>query len=327
MCQRNKRTLVMATAALALGILMPATSVADPTYPNRPIRLVIPFPPGGPTDVFGRLFGQQLAVVLGQPVVPENRPGAGSAIGVSHAANADPDGYTVLFGTGSIATGAAMTKLPYDPRKDIVPVAHAGIVPLVLLTAPNMPDSVPGLLAHLRANPGKMSYGSAGPGTTTHLAGEMFKLKAKVDPVHVPYKGSAPALADAMGGRVAFVFETITASKAMFTSGRLNLIAVGTKERSPLLPDVPTVSEGGVPDMAAYTWNVVFVPAGTPPAIIDRLNKASNQVLGDPAFAKRMAELATQVVSDSTPESSRDFYFSELDLWASIVQQAGLRSN
>ncbi|MGE0314163.1 MAG: tripartite tricarboxylate transporter substrate binding protein [Lautropia sp.] len=312
---------------LTAGIFVPATSVADSSYPSHPIRLVIPFPPGGPTDVFGRLFAQNLADVLGQPVVPHNRAGAGSAIGVTHVATSDPDGYTVLFGTGSIATGAAMTKLPYDPRKDIVPVAHAGIVPLVLLTAPDMPKSVPGLLAHLKANPGKMSYGSAGPGTTTHLAGEMLKLKAKVDPVHVPYKGSAPALADAMAGRVAFVFETITASKPMYSSGKLNLIAVGTKERSPLLPDVPTVAEGGVPGMAAYTWNIVFVPAGTPRAIIDRLNQASNRVLGDPAFAKRMAELATQVVSDSTPESARDFYFSELDLWASIVRESGVKPN
>lgn len=323
----TKRTLIGVAIALTAGMLMPATSVADPNYPNRSIRLVIPFPPGGPTDVFGRLFAQSLAEVLGQPVVPDNRAGAGSAIGVSHVAKSDPDGYTVLFGTGSIATGAAMTKLPYDPRKDILPVAHAGIVPLVLLTAPDMPKTVPGLLQHLKANPGKMSYGSAGPGTTTHLAGEMLKLKAKVDPVHVPYKGSAPALADAMAGRVAFVFETITASKAMFTSGKLNLIAVGTKERSPLLPDVPTVAEGGVPGMAAYTWNVVFVPAGTPRPIVDRLNKAANQVLGNPAFAKRMAELATQVVSNSTPETARDFYLGELDLWASIVEQAGLKPN
>lgn len=327
MRQPTKRMLFGVAIGLTAGIFVPATSVADSSYPSHPIRLVIPFPPGGPTDVFGRLFAQNLADVLGQPVVPHNRAGAGSAIGVTHVATSDPDGYTVLFGTGSIATGAAMTKLPYDPRKDIVPVAHAGIVPLVLLTAPDMPKSVPGLLAHLKANPGKMSYGSAGPGTTTHLAGEMLKLKAKVDPVHVPYKGSAPALADAMAGRVAFVFETITASKPMYSSGKLNLIAVGTKERSPLLPDVPTVAEGGVPGMAAYTWNIVFVPAGTPRAIIDRLNQASNRVLGDPAFAKRMAELATQVVSDSTPESARDFYFSELDLWASIVRESGVKPN
>lgn len=326
MRQWTKRTLVGAAVALTTGLLLPAASLADPSYPNRPIRLVIPFPPGGPTDVFGRLYAQRLAEVLGQPVVPDNRAGAGSAIGVSHAARSEPDGYTVLFGTGSIATGAALTKLPYDPRKDIVPVAQAGIVPLVLLTAPDMPDSVPGLLAQLRANPGKFSYGSAGLGTTTHLAGEMLKLKAKVDAVHVPYKGSAPALADAMAGRVAFVFETITASKPMFTSGRLKLVAVGTKERSPLLPGVPTVAEGGAPGVAAYTWNVVFVPAGTPRPIVDRLNKASNQVLGDPAFAKHMAELATQVVADSTPESARDFYLGELDFWATIVKQAGVKS-
>lgn len=299
---------------------------AQDNYPSRPVKLVIPFPPGGPTDVFGRLFGQRLSEVLKQPVVPENRAGAGSIIGVNSVAKAEPDGYTVLFGTGSIATAAALTKLPFDERKDIEPVAHVGTVPLVLLAGPGMPKTMESLTASLKASPGKYSYGSAGPGTTTHLAGEMFKLKAGLSVVHVPYRGSGPALQDTAAGNTAFLFETITASKPLYTAGKLQLLAVGTPQRSPLLPDVPTLAESGVPGMAAYTWNIVFVPAGTPSTIVDRLNKASNQALSDPAFAKRMADLATQVVADSTPASAKKFYFAELDLWATTVKAAGVKA-
>lgn len=316
---------VVGAALLALLAGAPLFAAAQ-DYPNKPIKLIIPFAPGGPTDVFGRLYAQRLAEVLRQPVVSENRAGAGSAIGVDWVARAEPDGYTILFGTGSIATGAALTKLPYDPKKDIEPVAHVGTVPLVLLSAPTMPKTVDTLLAALRAEPGKYSYGSAGLGTTTHLAGEMLKLKANVNAVHVPYKGSGPALQDTAAGTTAFLFETITASKPLYSAGRLQLVAVGTAKRSPLLPDVPTLSEFGITGMAAYTWNVVFVPAGTPRAIIDRLNKASNQVLSDPVFAKRMAELATEVVADSTPESAKAFYFNELDVWAATVKAAGVKA-
>ncbi len=304
---------------------VPWLAAAQDAYPSRPVKLVIPFATGGPTDVFGRLFGQRLAEVLHQPIVPENRAGAGSAIGVQSVAAAEPDGYTVLFGTGSIATAAALTKLPYDPRKDIVPVAHVGTVPLVLLASPKMPNSVSGLLAAARAAPGKLTYGSAGPGTTTHLASEMLKLKAHIDVVHVPYRGSGPALQDTAAGTTAFLFETITASKPLYTAGKLQLLAIGTKTRSALMPDVPTLEESGVPGMVAYTWNIVFVPAGTPRPIIDRLNKASNEVLSDPAFAKKMADFATEVVANSTPESAKTFYFNELDLWAATVKAAGVK--
>jgi tripartite-type tricarboxylate transporter receptor subunit TctC len=319
---RTRRAIFLAGLAICAT---PAAFAADEGYPNRPIKLIIPVATGGPTDVFGRLFGQRLAEVLHQPVVPENRAGAGSAIGVNSVAKAEPDGYTILFGTGSIATGAALTKLPFDPRKDIVPVAHVGTVPLVLLGAPNMPGTAAELISMLRASPGKYSYGSAGVGTTTHLAGEMLKLKAKLDAVHVPYRGSGPALQDTAAGRTAFLFETITASKPLYSAGRLKLLAVGTAKRSPLLPDVPTLTESGVPGMAAYTWNILFVPNGTPMAIIDRLNKASNEILADPAFVKRMADLATEVVSTSTPASAREFYLSELDLWAATVTAAGVK--
>ncbi|HVZ42641.1 MAG TPA: tripartite tricarboxylate transporter substrate binding protein [Ramlibacter sp.] len=313
-------------AGLVLACAAPAVRAADAPYPSRPIRMVIPFAPGGPTDVFGRLFAQKLAELLREPVVPDNRAGAGSAIGVNDVAKAEPDGYTILFGTGSIATGAALTKLPFDPRKDIVPVAHLGNVPLVLLGAPDVAKTAGELLAALRAQPGRLSYGSAGIGTTTHLAGEMLKLKAKVDAVHVPYRGSGPALQDTAAGRTAFLFETITASKPLYTAGKLRLLAVGTASRSPLLPDVPTLGEAGVPGMSAYTWNILFVPKGTPNAIVERLNKASNEVLADPAFARRMADLATEVVSTSTPASTRDFYLNQLDVWADTVKAAGVKA-
>lgn len=298
---------------------------AQDAWPSRPIKLVIPFAPGGPTDVFGRLLGQRLADILKQPVVPENRAGAGGVIGAQSVAKAEPDGYTILFGTGSLATAAALTKLPFDERKDLEPVAHVGTVPLVLLAGPNMPKSVESLIAAMKAQPGKMSYGSAGPGTTTHLAAEMLKLKAGVNALHVPYRGSGPALQDTAAGNTDFLFETITASKPLYSTGKLQLLAVGTPQRSPLLPDVPTLAESGVPGMAAYTWNVVFVPANTPAAIIERLNQAANQALSDPVFARRMADLATEVVADSTPASAKKFYLSELDHWSSTVKAAGVK--
>ena len=321
---KRKTLLTLCVAGIAASI---ATSWvgAQGTYPDRPIKLVIPFAPGGPTDIFGRLFGARLAAILGQPVVPENRAGAGSNIGMDWVAKAPPDGYTLAFGTGSIPTAAAMTNMPYDPRKDIQPIATLGIVPLVLLAAPDMPNSAAALLELMKKNPGKYSYGSAGVGTTTHLAGEMLKLKAGLDIVHVPYRGSGPALQETMAGRQAFLFETITASKALFTSGKLQLLAVGTKNRVGLLPDVPTLAEVGVPGMSAYTWNMLFAPANTPQPIVDRLNKISNQILSDPAFVKQLADLATEAVSNSTPESARAFLLDELDTWSGVVKQAGLR--
>jgi len=313
-----------AAATVGLAAFAFSTDVSAQAYPSRPIDLVIPFAPGGPTDVFGRLFAARLAEVIGQPVVADNRAGAGSAIGVSAVAKAKPDGYTILFGTGSIATGATTTKLPYDPRTDIEPVALVGIVPLVLLASPQMPKTFSEFLAVVKRDPGKHNYGSAGPGTTTHLAAEMLKLKAGLDVVHVPYRGSGPALQDTAAGRNAFLFETITASKGLYSAGKLQLLAIGTKKRSALLPDVPTLAEGGVPGMVAYTWNILFVPAGTPKAIVDKLNAAANKVLADPAFAKKMAELATDVVADSTPASAKAFFMEELNLWASVVKDAKL---
>lgn len=316
----------LANAAVSTAALVPvAGSWGQVSYPSRPIDLVIPFPPGGPTDVFGRLFAARLSEVLGQTIVVDNRAGAGSAIGASSVAKAAPNGYTVLFGTASIATGAATTKLPYDPRKDIVPVALLGIVPLVVLAAPNMPKTFSALVALLKSAPGKYNYGSAGPGTTTHLAGEMLKLKAGLDVVHVPYRGSGPALQDTVASRNAFLFETITASQALYSSGKLQLLAIGTKSRFMLLPNVPTIAESGVPGMVAYTWNVLYVPAGTPNTIVERLNAASNKVLGDPAFANKMASLATEVVPDSTPASAKAFYFEELDTWNKVVKDAGIK--
>lgn len=318
-----RRMLGLALVSLVGGL--PLQAAAQDAYPSRPVKLVIPFAPGGPTDVFGRLFAQRLAEVLRQPVVPENRAGAGGSIGVHSVAQAEPDGYTLLFGTGSIATAAALTKLPFDPRKDIEPVAHVGTVPLVLLSSPTMPKSVSGLLAAAKASPGRLTYGSAGPGTTTHLAAEMLKLRAGIDVAHVPYRGSGPALQDTAAGTTAFLFETITAAKPLVDAGKLNLLAIGTPKRSPVMPEVPTLEESGVPGMIAYTWNVLFVPARTPAPLVAALNRAANQALSDPAFARKMLELATEVVADSTPASAKAFYFGELDLWAATVKAAGVK--
>lgn len=324
MCASSRVLMVLVTLFVSLSGVSPV--LAQQPYPSRTIKMIIPFPPGGPTDLFARLFAPRLGEVLGQNVVTENRAGAGGNIGIDAAAKSAPDGYTMVFGTGSIATGAAIYKsLPYDPRKDIEPVALVGVVPLVLLAAPNMPGTPAELIAEIRRSPGKHSFGSAGNGTTTHLAGEMLKARASIDVVHVPYKGSGPAIQDTIAGRLAFLFETPSATKAFTDSGQLKLVAVSTAKRSPLLPNLPSLAESGVPGLAAYTWNMLFVPAGTPKAVIDRLQRASNQVLADSTLAGRLANLGVEVVSDSTPESARTFLLKELDVWADVVKTAGVK--
>lgn len=325
---RVLRRILMLVAPVVCATISSPPVLAQQPYPSRTIKMVIPFPPGGPTDLFARLFAPKLGEALGQNVVTENRAGAGGNIGIDAVAKSAPDGYSIVFGTGSIATGAAIYKsLPYDPRKDIEPVALVGVVPLVLLAAPNMPGTPAELIAEIRRSPGKHSFGSAGNGTTTHLAGEMLKARAGIDVVHVPYKGSGPAIQDTIAGRLAFLFETPSATKAFTDSGQLKLVAVSTAKRSPLLPNLPSLAESGVPGLAAYTWNMLFVPAGTPRAIVDRLQQASNQVLADATLAGRLANLGVEVVADSTPESARAFFLKELEVWAEVVKTAGVKAD
>lgn len=299
---------------------------AQAAYPEKPLRLVVPFPPGGPTDLFGRLFAERLAGAIGQKVVVENRAGAGGNLGIAVAAKAPTDGYTLLLGTTAIATGAVLYKsLPYDPVKDLQPVALVATSPLVLLAPPQVPASVAGLVALLKASPGRLTFPSGGNGTSTHLAGELFKLKAGVDAVHVPYRGSGPAFQDAIAGRHAFLFDTLGASRPHVASGKLNLLAIANPKRSPTAPELPTFAEAGIEGVVAYTWNMVLAPAGTSGPVVDYLNRTSNMAVSQPAFAKRMAELAVDVIADSTPESAAAFLASEIRRWEEVVKASGIK--
>jgi tripartite-type tricarboxylate transporter receptor subunit TctC len=322
------RARVVAVLSTFLFAALPAAAQGTPgAYPARPIRLIIPFAPGGPTDLFARLFAERLTAVSGQQVVVDNRAGAAGNIAYAAVAKAPTDGYTLLLGTTGLATSPLLYKsLPFDPAKDFQAVALLAMAPLVLLAPPQaQAETVASLVARMKANPGKLSYPSGGNGTSTHLAAEMFKLKTGVDAVHVPYRGSGPAFLDMIAGRHAFMFDTIGASKPHVSSGKLSVVAVAGEKRSPTVPGVPTFAEAKIDGVLAFTWNMLLVPAGTPRTVVDALNRFSSAALSDPAFAKRTADLAIDLITDSTPESATAFVASETRRWAEVVKASGIK--
>lgn len=295
-------------------------------YPNKPIRLVIPFAPGGPTDLFARLFAERLTAASGQQVVVENRAGAAGNIAYASVAKSPPDGYTLLLGTTGLATNPLIYRsLPYDAAKDFQPVALLAMAPLVLLVPQGSSATVPSLVAQLKANPGKLSYPSGGSGTSTHLAAEMFKLKAGVDAIHVPYRGSGPAFLDTLAGRHAFMFDTIGASRPHVAAGKLNLVAVAGARRAPAAPAVPTFAELGIEGVQAFTWNMLLAPSATPRAVVESLNRLANAAVSNTALANRTAELAIDLVTDSTPESAAAFLAGETRRWTDVVKASGIK--
>ena len=294
-------------------------------WPSKPIRIVVPYPPGGVSDLVARAIGEKLAAALGQPVVVENKAGAGTAIGARAVASAAPDGYTLLLGTvSSQAINPAMNKVGYEPTKGFVAVSPVAAIPFVLVANPSVPArSVADLIRMAKDNPGKVAYASAGLGTSNHLAGAMLASDAHVQLLHVPYKGSAPALNDVLGGRVPFMFDLIATSLPMLQAGKLKALAVTSRERSPLLPDVPTVIESGVPDYEVTAWFGVFAPAGTPPEVVNRLNADLTSVLRAPEMQKRLRELGAEPETAS-PEAYGRYVRSEADKWGSVVRTAGV---
>lgn len=297
-------------------------------YPSRTIRLVIPFSPGGPTDLFARMFAERMAAVSGQQMVVENRTGAAGNIAYGTVASAAPDGYTLLLGTPGLATNPSLYKsLPFAPEKDFRPVALLAMAPLVLL-APSQPPSVTvaSLVAQLKESAGRNSYPSGGVGTTTHLAAEMFKLKTVVDAVHVPYRGSGPAFVDMLAGRHAFMFETIGASKPYVSTGKLRILAIAGEKRTATLPDVPTVAEAGIEGVLASTWNMLLAPASTPKSTVEALHRLSQKALSDAAFVQRTAELAIDLIPDSTPDKAAAFLASETQRWAEVISSSGIKA-
>jgi tripartite-type tricarboxylate transporter receptor subunit TctC len=313
---------------LAAGLaLMLTCAPALAQYPDKPVKLVVPFPPGGPTDVFARVLSAALGEQLGQQVVIENKGGAGGTVGTEQVAKSKPDGYTLLFGTAAThgINVSLYAQLPYDPLKDFELVALAGLVPMVLLVSPEQPRTLTELIAKLKAEKSKSSYASSGNGTTNHLAGELFKTRAGIEATHVPYRGSGPALQDLMGGRVTFMFDSFGTSLEQIKAGKLYAVVIMADKRSQARPDVPTSAEAGLADFVGGTWNIVAVPAGTPKPVVDRRNAAINKALVSPTVAERLQQLGIEAITDSTPASTRAFVTAEIAKWRDVIRAAGAK--
>ncbi len=315
--------------AAALVAACAATSAAYAgTWPERQIRLVVPFPAGGAADMFGRLIGAELTEALGQQVIVDNRAGAGGNIGAREVADAPADGYTLFLGTiGTQAINPALySNIPYDTRAAFTPVAMVGSVPNVLVVNPALPAKSVGELTALAARePGKLNMGSSGNGSSIHLSGELYKHLAKLEITHVPYRGGAAALTDLIGGRVDLMFDNLPTSLAFITDGKLRPLAVTGLRRSAKLPDVPTMQEAGVAGYEATAWSGLFVPAGTPKAIVERLNVEAAKALQSERIQSRYREMGAESPSMSQAEF-KAFVDSEYDKWANIVKLSGAKA-
>lgn len=310
--------------ALALAtVLHPAKAQS---YPVKPIRFIVPFPPGGGNDLIARELAQYISEPIGQPVVVENRAGASTLIGTEAAAKAPPDGYTIFMGNNSTLTinPNLYKKLPYDAVKDFAPITLLASAPFVLLVHPSLPaQSMKDLIALARARPGQLNYGSAGLGITTHLAGEMLKLMARIDIVHIPYKGAGPALADLMGGQIEMGFNNVLSALPHVRSGRLRALALTSKARSRVLPQLPTIAESGVPDYEAGAWYAVLAPARTPAPVLKKLHDEFVKALQHPKIQERMAADGASIAG-STPEVLARTIDADIARWGQVIRQAGL---
>jgi tripartite-type tricarboxylate transporter receptor subunit TctC len=315
-----------AFAALFAAASICAPPVAAQTYPSKPIRMIVPYTPGGSTDIVARVVGQKLGEALRAQVVIDNRPGAGGNIGVEAAAKSAPDGYTLVMGhIGTFAVNPALyAKLPYDPVRDFAPISLAAIVPNLLVVHPSLPvKSVKDLIALSRSRPGQLNYGSSGPGGTPYLAVEYFKLMAKLDIVQIPYKGAAPMIVDLIGGQLALTITGIPPLLPHVKAGRLRPLAVATSKRLPLLPDLPTIAEAALPGYEATSWYGVLAPAATPKEIIARLNAEIVKSIANPDTAERLSGEGAQPTA-STPEQFGAFIKSEIARWGKVIKGAGV---
>jgi tripartite-type tricarboxylate transporter receptor subunit TctC len=299
---------------------------ASSAYPAKSIRLIVPFAPGGSNDIMARLIGQKFSEALGQQVVADNRTGASGIIGTDIAAKAPPDGYTLLMMSLTFAVNPSLfRKLPYDTEKDLTPVTLVASAPLMLVVHPSVPaKSVQELVAYAKGNPGKLNFGSGGPGTTPHLAGEMLKMMIGAQMTHVPYKGGGPALTDLMGGQIQLMLENIPSTLPLAKSGKLRALAVTASKRSPLVPDLPTLDEAGLKGYEIVGWNGLFVPAGTPRAIVSLLHTTTAKAIAQPDLKERLATLGAEGVG-SSPGEFKAFVQTEIAKWARVVREAGLK--
>ncbi|MFL6566418.1 MAG: Bug family tripartite tricarboxylate transporter substrate binding protein [Burkholderiales bacterium] len=314
--------------ALVLCSIFVSAAGAQEAYPSRPVRFILPFPPGGGTDILGRLIAERLSANLGQPVVTENRGGAGGNVGAEAAAHSAPDGYTIVLVAPSLAISPSLySKLNYDPVKDFAPISLVATVPNVMITNPSVEaKNLREFIALARSRPGQMNFGSGGSGTSNHLAGELFNIVTGAKLVHVPYKGVNLAMQDVLSGRVQLVFIGIPAALPHIKSGRLRALAVVAPQRSPALAEVPTSEEAGLKDFEVTTWYGVLAPSGTPRPIVTRLNSELGKIMHTPDMKERLAGLATDPHT-STPEEFAAYLKQEIAKWGDVVRKANLKAD
>ena len=325
--QKFLRSLFACTSAVVLAALSPVAAAQN--YPTKPIRLVVPFPAGGTTDILARAAAQKLSEALGQQVVVDNRPGAGGNIGADIVAKSAPDGYTLLMGTvGTHAINPSLyTKMPYDHFKDFVPVVLVAGVPNVLVVTPSLPvNSVQDLIKLAKDKPGQINFASSGSGTSIHLSGELFKTMTGVEMTHVPYKGSSPALTDLMGGQVQLMFDNLPSALPQIRGGKLRALAVTSTKRAPALPDVPTMAESGLPGFEASSWFGVLAPAGTPPAVVTRINTEINKWLQSPEAREQLLGQGAEAAGGS-PQQFVAHIRAETEKWAKVVKASGAKAD
>jgi tripartite-type tricarboxylate transporter receptor subunit TctC len=315
--------------ALAIGLsvlLLPGLAAAQ-DFPNKPIRLIVPFPAGGPNDIIARVIGQRMSELTRQPVLIDNRGGQAGVLGTDAVAKANPDGYTIgIVSASALAISPTMEKVPYDVSRDFAPVTLVVTVPEMLVVASNVPArNMAELVALAKAQPGKLNFASAGVGGLPHLAGELFKLTAKIDVVHVPYRGAAPAINDLLGQQVQMAFLDLPVLLPHIKAGTLHPIALGAHERVPTAPDVPTTAEVGMPDLLIENWYGMVAPAKTSETIVAALNRIANKAMADPSVKEKLADQGLTLAGDS-PEHFRGFIDSEARKWAKVIKDAGLQT-
>jgi tripartite-type tricarboxylate transporter receptor subunit TctC len=325
---RPRRRLAAAASLAALAALAgtaPGASLAA-EWPDKPVRFIVPYPPGGGTDVIARIVQERFGALLGQPIVIENRGGAAGSLGTDQAAKSAPDGYTVLFTLSSHTINPFIyTKLPFDTKKDFEPVGTVASLPQILVANPAFPAStVAELTALAKAKPGTLSFASVGNGSPGHLAGELYKLRTGTQLVHVPYRGGGPAVTDVMGGQVPLLWVSIPAAAQFVKTGKLKALAVSTVKRSAAFPDVPTMQEAGVADFEVDSWYAMFVPAKTPKPVVEKLNKALNAIVREPEVRERLLAQGSEGVGGA-PEALGKVVDAELVRWAKLVKDAGIK--
>jgi tripartite-type tricarboxylate transporter receptor subunit TctC len=318
---------LLGTLVTGLSVLLSPASAAAQDFPSKPIRLIVPFPPGGPNDIIARVVGQRMSELIRQPVLIDNRSGQAGVLGTDAVAKSNPDGYTIgIVSASALAISPTMEKVAYDAQKDLAPITLVATVPEMLVVASNVPaKNMAELVALAKAEPGKLNFASAGVGGLPHLAGELFKLTAKVDIVHVPYRGAAPAINDLLGQQVQMTFLDLPVLLPHIKAGTLRPIALGAPEHAPTAPDVPTTAEVGMPDLLIENWYGMVAPAKTPEKIVATLNRIANEAMANPGVNQKLADQGLTLAGD-TPEHFRGFIDAETKKWVKVIKDAGVET-